>query len=83
MTIQPFGNRISVKPVVDEQVITDESATLNEYGEVIAIGSEVLKIKVGDMVGFSVFGIEKLIVEDEKYYFLPEDSEFLLCTITD
>lgn len=83
MKITPFGHRILVKPVEKKQILVSDDGTLNEYGEVIAVGSGVNTIKIGDRVGFSVFGVEKLIIEDEKYYFLKEDDEFLLCTIED
>lgn len=83
MNINPFGNRILIKPIEAEQVLVPDDSTLNEYGIVIAIGPDVKIIKEGDKVGFSVFGVEKLVIGDEKHYFLVEDSEFLLCTITD
>ena len=81
--IKPFGNRILVKPVEKKQVLVSDDGTLNEYGEVIAIGDDVKMIKVGDKVGFSVFGVEKLVIEEVKHYFIEENSEFLLCTIED
>ncbi len=81
--IIPFGNRILIKPVSKAQVLMSETGELSEYGEVVAIGSEVKTIKVGQTVGFSVFGVEKLVIEDEKYYFLQEDADFLLCSIED
>lgn len=78
MNIIPFGKRILIKPVEKQQVLVSDDGTLNEYGEVIAIGDEVQKIEVGDKVGFSVFGVEKLIIEEERFYFIREDDEFLL-----
>lgn len=81
MTIKPFGNRILVKPVVKQQVLVSDDGTLNEYGEVVAVGKDVKEIKVGDKIGFSVFGVEKLVIDDEKYYFIQEDAEFLLAVI--
>lgn len=83
MTIKPFGDRILVKPIVRQQVLVSDDGNLNEYGEVIAIGDEVKTIKVGDKIGFSVFGIEKLVIEEEKFYFIQESPEFLLGTITE
>lgn len=83
MTIKPFGDRILVKPIVRQQVLVSDDGNLNEYGEVIAIGDNVEIIKVGDKIGFSVFGIEKLVIEDEKFYFIQESPEFLLGTITE
>lgn len=81
MNIKPFGNRILVKPVEHKQVLVNDDGGLSEYGDVVAVGDEVKIIKIGDRVGFSVFGVEKLMVEEEKYYFIEENSEFLLCTI--
>lgn len=83
MNIQPFGRQILVKPVEKQQVLVSDDGTLSEYGEVIAIGKEVKTIQVGEKIGFSVFGIEKLIVDEQKFYFIKEDDEFLLGTITD
>lgn len=81
--IQPFGDQILVKPIEKQQVLLSEEGTLSEYGEVVAIGSHVSEIKVGDKIGFSVFGIEKLIIDEQKYYFIRESPEFLLCTLNE
>lgn len=81
MKIRPFGDQILVKPVEKQQVLVSDDGTLNEYGEVTAVGDEVQKIKVGDKIGFSVFGIEKMIIEEEKFYFIRESPEFLLAVI--
>lgn len=83
MTIKPFGNRILVRPVERNQVLVSDDGTLNEYGEVLAVGDKVFQIKIGEKIGFSVFGVEKLVIDEEKYYFITEDSEFLLATIED
>ena len=83
MKILPFGKRILVKPVEKKQVLVSDDGTLNEYGEVIAVGKDVNEIKIGDKIGFSVFGVEKLIIDEEKFYFVKEDDEFLLAVIED
>lgn len=83
MKIKPFGAQILVKPIEKQQVLMAEDGTLNEYGEVIAIGSEVKTIKAGDKIGFSVFGVEKLVIDEQKYYFIKESDEFLLAIIED
>ena len=79
--IKPFGNYLLIKPVEKQQVLVSDEGLLSEYGEVIAIGDEVTKITVGQKVGFSVFGVEKLVIDEQKYYFIRESAEFLLCTI--
>ena len=76
--IKPFGKNILIEPVVRKTVVVASEGTLCEYGKVIAIGDEVQKIKVGDNLGFLVWGIQKLEVEDKTYYFLPESSDFIL-----
>jgi len=83
MKVSPLFNYLLIKPVEKQQVLVSDDGTLNEYGEVIAIGPEVLHIKVGDRVGFSVFGVEKLVIDEQKYYFVRESGEFLLAKIED
>ena len=83
MTIQPFRRWLLIKPVEKKQVLVSDDGTLNEQGEVIGVGNQVKEIKVGDKVGFSVFGVEKLIIDGQKHYFIKEDDEFLLGVITD
>lgn len=83
MKVKPFGDRILIKPIERKTVLVSDDGTLNEYGEVIAIGEDVKRIKMGDKIGFSVFGIEKLVIEEEKFYFIQESPEFLLGVIED
>jgi len=81
-TIKPFGNQILVKPVEKKQVLVSERQTLCEYGEVIAVGDGVQHIKVGDTIGYTVWGLNHLDLNDERHYFVPEDPRFILGTIT-
>ncbi len=81
MEIKPFGFNILVKPTEKKQTSYADQKSLCEYGEVIAVGDEVTRIKVGDTIGYTVFGVNHLQVEDQKYYFIPETSEFVLGTI--
>lgn len=84
MTIKPYGDYLLVRPVEKAQVLVSDDGTLSEYGEVIAKGPACSEaIKIGEKVGFSVFGVEKLIIEEEKFYFVRESTEFLLATIQD
>lgn len=78
INIRPFGTNILIQPAAKSQVLVSDQGTLCEYGKVIAIGDEVKKIKVGDEIGFLVWGSQKLVVRDETFYFIPEDSDFLL-----
>lgn len=78
MKIQPFGTNILVQPTVKSEILVSDSGTLCEYGKVVSIGNEVTKVKVGDELGFLVWGIQKLEVEGQTFYFVPENSDFLL-----
>lgn len=78
MLIKPYGKNILVQPTVKSQVLVSDSGTLCEYGKVIAVGDEVTKVKVGDECGFLVWGVQRLEVEDNTFYFIPESSDFLL-----
>lgn len=79
--IQPFGNNILVKPHEHNTILKSTEGSLCDYGEVVAIGDDVQKIKVGDIIGFTVFGINSLEIDGKKHYFIPEMSEFILGTI--
>lgn len=81
MNIKPFGNNILVKPTEKKQVLVSDRASLCEYGEVIAVGDDVTKIKVGETIGYTVFGVNSLEINDTKHYFIPETAEFILGTI--
>lgn len=83
MKIKPFKDQILVEPFEKQQVLMADDGNLNEYGAVVAVGIDVMHIKVGDKIGFSVFGVEKLVIEDQKYYFIRESPEFLLAVIED
>lgn len=76
--IKPFGRNVLIQPAARTQVIIGEQGTLCEYGKVLAIGDEVTKIKVGDEIGFVVWGVEKLDVRDQIFYFINETSDYIL-----
>lgn len=79
MKIKPFGDQILVSPIEDKRVLGERS--LCEYGEVIAVGADVKYIKPGDKIGFLVWGLNSLKIDDEKFYFVQETPEFVLGTV--
>lgn len=81
MKITPYGSNILVEPMIKSQIAVVDQNPLCEYGEVIAIGEDVKYIKVGDKVGFTIYGMKDLTAEGKKYYFIPEDTNFLLCKL--
>lgn len=78
--IKPFGRNVLVQPTERKQILVSDRKSLCEYGEVIAIGDEVKHVKIGDIIGYLVWGINSLEVEGKTYYFVPEDDQFLLGT---
>lgn len=81
MIIHPFSNQILVKPIPKKQRLIADQGTLCEYGDVMAVGPEVKGIKVGDVIGFNVWGIKTLEIDNEKYRFIQEDSPFILAKL--
>lgn len=77
--IKPFGNQILVKPREKKQVLGQKP--LCEYGDVLDIGDLVQHIKVGDVIGYTIWGVNSLEINGNKHYFIPEDSRFVLGTI--
>jgi hypothetical protein len=81
MKIIPIGKNILLKPIKEQGVLLEVNC---EYSEVIAIGNEVSKIKVGQIIGYEAdYGVNNLEVNKEWLYFIAEDSPFLLCILED
>lgn len=81
LKIIPFGKNMLIEPVEKKQVLVSDRKSLCEYGKVIAVGNDVKMTKIGDMVGYLIWGISSLEINDKTYYFVPENDEFLLGTI--
>lgn len=89
--IKPFGNNILVKPSEKKNPLLSERK-MCEYGKVIAIGENVGRdwlgfkkkgsIKIGDTIGYTVWGLNSLEIKNEKHYFVPEDPRFILGTFS-
>lgn len=76
--ITPFGANVLVLPSEKKQVLLSDMNMLCEYGTVVAVGSDVKYVKVGQQIGYTIWGVNRLEIEDKKYYFIPEDSRFIL-----
>lgn len=83
MKIKPLFNQLLIKPTEKKQIIVGERKSLYEYGTVLDIGQDVQNVQIGDTVGYVVWGIKDLEIDGEKFYFVPEDSRFLLCKVND
>lgn len=78
MKIIPFGTNILVKPTEKKAVLVSDQGSLCEYGEVLSIGEDVKNVKVGQTIGFLVWGVNHLEIEGQKHYFINETSDFIL-----
>lgn len=75
-----FGKNVMVRPSKKDVVLSSNANAPKYwlYGEVISVGSEVKDVHVGDIVGYDKFGIKDIDKDGEKYFFLKEDSDFIL-----
>lgn len=74
----PFGANIRVVPKVKDYIAKPTEGTFLDIGEVVAVGDEVKKIKVGDHVSYWLFGIKSVDHDGVLHHILPEDSRFIL-----
>lgn len=71
--LKPYFNLMVVEPIEKNDVlIRDEERKYNLFGKVLAIGPKVEEVKVGDYIGFSVWGLTHLDINEKRYYFVPE-----------
>ena len=73
INIIPFGDQILIEPFEKKQVLVSEQRSLSKYGKVIAIGEDVQKVKVGDMIAFIDWGMNSVDINEKKLYFVRED----------
>lgn len=78
MIFKPFGNNILISPKSKEKIIGD-TAKFYLFGKVLAVGDEVKKIKVGDTIGYTLWGLNEILEADgTKHYFVQENQDFIL-----
>ena len=82
MKIIPLFNQLLIKPIERKQVLVGATKSLYEYGTVVSKGPDVSDtISVGDTIAYVVWGIKDLMIDEDKHYFVPEDSRFLLAKL--
>ena len=80
---KPFGNNIWVKPIEKEQVLVSDRRTLCEYGEVMGVGKDVQEVKVGDIIAFTIWGLNSIDIDEKtRYYIVQENPDFLLAQLS-
>lgn len=81
MDIKPFASQILVKPIEQKEILSN-GKSLCQYGTVIATGNDVETIRVGDIIAYTIWGLNHIEYNGEKYYFVIEDPRFILGTFT-
>lgn len=81
MKVKPLFNQILVNPVQESTTLLTPEAVFLNYGEVTAIGEDVTRVKVGDKICFTIWGLNHVEIEGVKHYLVPEDRQFLLGTL--
>lgn len=80
MVLRPMGDRILVEPTItkSEKVgslyIPDTKIEKPINGKVLAIGDEVKKIKVGDVVYYGRYAGTNLEIDNEAFFFIKEED---------
>lgn len=72
--IIPYTNYLCIQPVERKQVLIADSGTLQTFGKVIAVGEQVEKTKVDDIVAFEMWDLKDIVIDDQKHYFIKEDQ---------
>ena len=75
MKITPFPDQILVEPIKDKGILEEVACS---YGTVTAIGKNVKNVSVGQVIGYSRYGLKFLEIEGKEAVFIHKDSDFLL-----
>lgn len=76
--MKPFGKNILFTPKSKDKIIGDTSR-FYLFGEVLAIGDRVESIKIGDVIAYTQWGLNKIMMEDgTEHFYVKEDDEFIL-----
>ncbi|WGS64464.1 co-chaperone GroES [Marinitoga aeolica] len=82
MKVKPLGNRLLIKPVIEEKkteggiVLPDTAKEKPMRAEVVAIGNidDDVEINVGDHVIFAKYSGTEIKVDDEDYILIDVDD---------
>lgn len=78
--IEPVGKRILAKRIEEKEqtvkgIIMPDTAKHKKYEiEVLEIGKEVTKVKIGDKISITQYGTKEIILDDEVFMLIPEDD---------
>lgn len=71
------GRRIKIQPEKVDTLLQADNDALIQKGKVIAAGP-LSSCKKGDTVIFNAWGLDKVTLNDESFYYLLDTDEFVL-----
>jgi hypothetical protein len=78
MEFKAYGRNIIVKPENKKKVIGD-TAMYHLFGKVLSVGNSVKNIEAGDIIGFTMWGVNELVEADgKKTFFVQDHEDFIL-----
>lgn len=78
---KPFSKNILFAPQSKEKIIGDTSKFFL-YGKVLAVGDNVENVKVGDVICYTQWALNKIVMADKsEHFFCKEDDEFILAIL--
>lgn len=88
MTINPIGKVIYLKLDTVEEIggsavslDTSSKKTTRELAEVLAIGPDVTKVKVGDRLMVKAWAVDEIVQDKVSYFFTSEDRDGICAVV--
>lgn len=84
MYLKPLKDKLVIKRAIPEEktkaglIVPEEMKEPPLYGHIIAVGEEVTKVKVNEMVLFNRYGGNETVVDGEIFIILREDDCFAI-----
>lgn len=70
------GSRLKIEVQKSDTLLRDERSLIQK-GKVIGAGPEAV-CKVGDIIIFNSWGLDKVTLDDKDYYYIIDSDEFVL-----
>ncbi len=71
------GRRLKIEPEKNDTLLVSDDASLIQKGKIIGVGPDTL-CKVGDMVIFNAWGVDRVDINGEIFYYILDTDEFVL-----
>ena len=74
---KPIGQNIRIEIInsgFNSMEMVDEKENRTEKATVLEIGDEVTKVNVGDTILFKAYEVDEILLDDEKYIIITEES---------